>query len=381
MDEAIIKSLAIDPRLAYSEFKMTCEEVAGGMLTQHYPGTGMNEFHATCTDKEYAAKGLIVRDAHGDPELDGDGAEQPAPRPRYPVKPVRPQLIGATHAQLAFFRCDAEIYTDVALANTNLRKLVLIGCGLTIREQMSTEQGGLAAKTLPEIFQFLEDEYGSPTSADMRELRASLAKKFTGTKSFPTEAAKFQITLLQLQRSGDPMSQMQQIELFEDATEAIAGIPSCIARYKRRVKIDDRRLPELIRDVSRELPQSTIKDLGYANATAKANDSLGETMKKVSDRLAQVEQSLRQQADRRGRGAGGRGGRGNTEGRGGRGRGGRGSGRGSESEVPSHYCFEHGKNRTHTGVDCYAMARDPSYTQEMKNATAHCTIDGYEGRK
>jgi hypothetical protein len=86
------------------------------------------------------------------------------------------------------------------------------------------------------------------------------------------------------------------------------------------------------------------------------------------------------------------GGRGNdTSGRGrtGRGgRGGRGAGRtvyygpgiGAEQPVPPStmlYCFAHGLNSTHNGMNCRFMAQNPAYTDAMKRATCYCVIDGY----
>ena len=134
--------------------------------------------------------------------------------------------------------------------------------------------------------------------------------------------------------------------------------------------------------------EDEIEDWAVANNSALKSSTTTSTqlttlMKAVHDRLDIMESNLRTA----GRGAGGRG-----AGRGGRGDArttgratnpGRGSaGRGNASqERPTVYCFEHGFQRTHTGVNCHRMKNDTTYTQEMKNATGPCTINGYEGCK
>jgi hypothetical protein len=37
----------------------------------------------------------------------------------------------------------------------------------------------------------------------------------------------------------------------------------------------------------------------------------------------------------------------------------------------SHYCGLHGWNNDHNGPECRAMARDPKFTKDMRNATTH----------
>jgi hypothetical protein len=44
------------------------------------------------------------------------------------------------------------------------------------------------------------------------------------------------------------------------------------------------------------------------------------------------------------------------------------------------YCFCHGYNISHIGVDCKVMICDASYTTAQKAAQAPALIDGRQGR-
>ena len=103
-------------------------------------------------------------------------------------------------------------------------------------------------------------------------------------------------------------------------------------------------------------------------------------LKSINERLNNMESNIHTAG--RGPGRGGRG-AGRGDGQRGAGRGGaagRGSGPGTQ-QAPTMYCFVHGTQRSHAGTDCHHMKNDTSYTQEMKNATAPCSINGFEGKK
>ena len=388
---------------------------AATICTEDYP-LGLNHFDITLTPTEYAALGRIIQDAEGNPVLE-NGNPQPQPRHPVPVKPERPRgNVGAP--QLAFWKADELCHARVAVGTIKLRKEILIAIGQVCRDDLSTGPGGISAQSLSMILRHLELKYGTLTEKDIKHLRGKLSDKFTTPAKFTQEASKFKTVAAALEAGGGHMNQTQLIEIFTEATLAVVGIPSIIARYKRRVAgIPDRLLNDMMEQIENELPLITTSDAMFANATQQLlipsevdnwanattkNDTttsnmtssaqLGELLKSVNERLNSMESTLRTA----GRGSGGRGagraGRGDGRGAGRGGAAGRGAGRGgtTSQERPTVYCFEHGFqrshtgedcHRSHTGEDCHRMKTDTTYTQDMKTATGPCTINGYEGSK
>ena len=393
-----VTSLTVNPRRMYKQFKDDIRDLASTLATEHYPEEGLNEFHITLTPREYDALELPLIDENGAIILDPLGNVEMRPRTIIPLKPIRPMAnVGA--AALAFYKEDSAVAACVAIAKTTLKNAILNACGPTITADLSTQMpGGLAAQTIPMILQHLETKFGTLTSEDMRHLRAMLATKFTTPALFTSEAAKFKLNLAALEIGGDNMSQPQLVEVFEDATRAVTGIPEIMARYKRHVPIViNRNLDDIFTAVENELPQLTMTDAKYVNnlqqldecssgtmenvAFAVTNNStayIADQMKKVNTRLEIMEAAIL----RGGHGGRGRGGRGQAGGRG-AGRGGAGPGRGSGTgqERATLYCFEHGFNKSHAGQDCHRMRNDDTYTTEMKAAVGPCKIGVYEGHK
>jgi hypothetical protein len=389
----------------YKQFKDDIRDLASTLATEHYPEEGLNEFHITLSNQEYAALNQPLFDEHGDLIYDPLGNVEMRQRKVIPVKPIRPMAnVGA--AALAFYKEDSAVAASVAVAKTILKTTILNACGPTIIADLSTQlPGGLASQTIPMIIQYLETKFGVLKSEDMRHLRAMLATKFTTPALFTAEAARFKLNLTALEIGGDNMSQAQLIEVFEDATRAVTGIPEILARYKRHVPIAANRiLQDIFTAVENELPQLTMTDAKYVNnlqqveedsnemhenvAFAVSNNSTAsvtELIKKVNLRLENMEVTLRNAGRGNPNFRGGQGaGRGRADGRG-PGRGGAGSGRGpgtaTSAERPTLYCFEHGFNKSHAGKDCHRMDSDTTYTADMKAATGPCKIGGYEGRK
>jgi hypothetical protein len=396
--DKLITTLGANPRGAYAQFKIDLRDVAATLASADYPGEGLNYFQITRTDTEYAALGLQLLNAAGEPILDEAGDPQLRPRRAIPMRPVRPPG-NAPAAQLAFYREDIELAIRVAVAITKLRDMLLVACGPVIRAQLSTGVGGIAQQTLPMIMQHLETKYGTMTGDDLKELRAKLRTPFTTPANFIKEISKFKLNLTALTTAGDNMSQPQLIEILEEATITVVGFPTIIARYKRRVPILlNQRLDDLSDAIETEMVTNTTKDAKYANsasiideegtenvAYATSQLSINETLKLINARLDTMESTIRATpgGGGRGRGSGGAGrGRGDGRGPGRGGAAGRGRGPGTPATPRTeHYCFKHGTQHSHAGTDCYVMKRDPSYTQPMKDATAPCTIDGYEGEK
>jgi hypothetical protein len=201
------------------------------------------------------------------------------------------------------------------------------------------------------------------------------------------------------------MSNLNLIDILEENTKGVMGIPAIIERYKLRVNdVLARTVNELSDTIELELPIITTAGGNYANSATvipnddtdhhanaaynKSGDSITEVLKLINARLDDMESTIRSTprgGTGRGFGGGGRGrGDGRGPGRGGASGRGRGPGSTTASSVPPNtdmYCFHHGTQRSHTGAQCHMMRRDPSFTQQMKNATAPCTIDGYEGQK
>ena len=376
-------SMESEPRTKYPEVKRWMEEYAQSKCT-HIHARGLNEYYISDTPEQFLARALTQLDEHG--------VEQPMVRLELPATPNRP----ANNAHIAIvtmFAEDKKDYNSVALAMVDFRRDLLVICGPTIRDELSADAGGLAAKTFPQVIQHLYDRYGTPTSEDLKKERAKLGNKFSTPAQFVSEAARFKRTVAFLNANGDITSQPQQIQLLE-------GIPQCLARYKRRFPlVADRNVEALILAIQTELPLTTTQDAGYANAayeitttdmeaqanavTTSATNSLTVLMEKLSNRLDNLEVGSRK--NNGGRGPGGRNPRNSNPA-------GRGATRvtpattslnastGPNNGPPTLYCFEHG-TCYHAGKDCRTMANDATFTQAMKNVTKQCIIGGYQGSK
>ena len=326
----------------------------------------------------------------------------PEPRKPYPGRPTT-----QTASTLHFYKEDLAHYSDVAVAITQLRTKILVAVGPIINAELSADAEGLAAKTLAQILQHIDTHYGTLDEEDIKKLRNQIANfEFRSPANFAEDAANFHLLVATMDKGGEPMTQTNLMEIFTENTKRVIGIPEIIARYKRNVELDKRNVKEMTEKVRQDLKVITTSDGKYAsncetnvaeeelvhqvlancNANAQSNAAhFVDALKKIGERLDYMDSRSQgnPNPDRGGGNNNKRGGRG-TPGRGGASSsaGGRGAGPGpGKATHTSLYCFEHGTNRSHKGVDCKIMEKDASYTQEMKNATKSCTINGWVGAK
>jgi len=381
-----IEPLGTDIRRNLPRLKESARVIAGTLGVAWNP-EGLNAYHVTLTDAEYDALGKVQVDANDVPVLDAAGETIPLPRRVPMAKPAR--LHGApNHGALQNYREDSAEYIGVAEARNTLRTMVLIGCGPTIMEELSTDVGGLAAKTLAQIWAYLERQYGTLKADDVAALRDEIVQHpFANSATFSEDATKFLMKIAILNRGGENMSNTQLIEIFTNQTDGVPGIRDITLRYKRRVpELVDRNLRDLIERIRIELPTITTSAARYVNHArtnhddnnaghdilsnaAQANGQFAAALQKIGDRLDSMESKIQQSRNgktpNQGRGGG----------RAGGGRGGA-AGRGAGAPQSKYFCFEHGTNRTHNGKECKVMINDSTYTQAMKDAASPCTIDG-----
>jgi len=397
-----ITPLGSEPRVNLETFRDSATVFAGTKCTAHHPD-GLNIYHPTKTNREYDALKLVQKDEHGQPVLDEHEHTIPLPRKAYPGKPERPH--GANAAVLHFYKEDMIHANEVAVGITALRTAVLIAAGPIINAELSAEPGGIAAKSLAEILQHIDTHYGILAAEDIKKLRFRISDYvFRSPANFTEDAANFHLLVATLAKGGEAMTQTNLMEIFTENTKGMVGFPEIIARYKRKVKnLVDRNVKDLTDQVRLEMSVITTSGMQYANncGTDNAEDDMinqvlamsnaaaqsnaahfADALKKIGDRIDTME-SRGQSGSNPDRGGGKRNTRGDRGGRGTGGRGGtgRGSGPGTTETRASHYCFEHGKNRTHAGTDCKVMQHDKSYTDAMKSATGPCTLSGWEGAK
>ena len=167
-----IMPLGLEPRLNLDKFRESARAHAGTLCTAHHEG-GLNEYHITLSQREYDALGLVQIDDQGQPRLNDAGQPIPLPRKAMPTKPQRP--VGAPNAAvLAFYKEDVQLHTDVTIAATLFRTSLLNAAGDLIRAELSTDVGGLAAKTRENILQHIDTHYGTLNSEDVEQLRANI---------------------------------------------------------------------------------------------------------------------------------------------------------------------------------------------------------------
>jgi len=385
-----IQSLAVTPTLYYDRFLNGILEVAGNLCTADH-AEGLNFYHATLTDLQYAALHLILRQADGAPDLDGGGNEQPIPREPFPEPPALPAANAAAGA-IRVYESQRTLHHHVAVARRTLRALVIQACGDTIQDLLSLQPGGIAQKTLPQILLFLEFNYGSPTADDLNKLRERLNTKFTSAQAYPAERAKFQLTAAALTRGGDAMSQIQLISTFTKATAQVPGIGDCIERYN--IATPDPRnqvLADLAQAIQNELRFSTVANLGYAANASQRTQAIDRTIEPIIDqvlqRLDNMEATFRLHTSP------------NTAptlapqgGNNSQGTGTRTKARQPHEAAPQapqanttqqpkarQYCFCHGYQKSHASPTCKVMEGNAFYTAAMKRATVPCKINGTSG--
>ena len=267
-----IEPLGTDIRRNLDRFKESARVFAGTLCTAH-DHEGLNAYNITLSDNEYAALDRVQVDANGDRMLNAAGEPIPIPR-RVPLaKPARPN--GAPNAAvLAFHREDLAEHADLAEGINTLRTAVLIACGPIIRAELSTDVGGLATKTLPQIWTHLEQQYGKLKADDVAAIRDQIRQQeFASPATFGEDSTKFLLKIAQLNRGGENMSNTQLIEIFTNQTDGVAGIREITLRYKRRVpELANRNLRDLIDRIRLELPPVTTSAAKYVNHARTNNE-------------------------------------------------------------------------------------------------------------
>lgn len=374
-------SLAIRPTLELDEFIMRLHDYSATICTEHF-GEGLSEFHVARTPARFKQLGFESEEA------DEDGSFPALPYPKLPSKPARPAA-NASAATLEFYKEESRIYLAVRQGVTALRNKLLASVGEVILDELrSLQAGGLATLTLQDILVYLDSNYGEPSEDDLKELSANLSNKFTAVATFRSDAPKMKATFQKLSDFGQEVSALQKMTYLQDATDLLPPIVEALKDYKKEVtSVKLRSFDDMVAYVKQHVPLTTAGSASYVGATVVATRSTTTTPNaKAPPTASEIADELfpRFLAHFAGAGVSSLAGRGGNGGRTGRGGGrGNGDGRGGRGAPAANkkvkkYCFWHGYGGHH-GIDCNDMAADPSFTEEMKNATAPCTIDGYHG--
>ena len=269
--------------------------------------------------------------------------------------------------------------------------------GRALRHEIeATTPGGIHSLTNNPLQLWLYNRLGTPSESDIYALRRSTGFRFTSSVQFGQDAAKLKSIYPTLQSLQASVAMIDQVHQLEVNCSHLSHVTEAIGRYKLTTALANRNYDGLVTAVLRDLqrlPETTTGDYGFVGLVKDISESTTSTTS-ATTATTTIHPPLPQQQmgmtanNAVGRVDGGRrGGRVNE--RGNRG-GGRGRGRGfiygpaargtavGENSI-RYYCFAHGKNKTHSGMQCDLMARDSRYTLPMRQATTQCTIDGYQG--
>jgi hypothetical protein len=299
-----------------------------------------------------------------------------AVRAELPVAPG-PLAQNATNAQIAIRANEDDKFKAVQVGMRQLKELLSVAIGPVIRDDMDlAHPGGIASMTLQDMLLFLEARHSTVTNADLNMLIQSLSTKFDSVATFRADIARMAKTYRTLERCNQAFPEKHKTDALAAAVEHDLALSTCAAAYYKHVLDPSLRtftdMHEFIR-VRATNVQITAAKAGYAAATtivaSVPPEELSAQVRSLADTVASLAAAIQRPPER-----GGRTGRGGREQR----TSGRGRGRGAVAIEVRKYCFEHGFG-SHAGAECTVMQNDSSYTANMKNATAPCVIDNYQG--
>lgn len=384
--DILLVSLADNPSQHLDDFRVSLDELASSLCRQFYPVRGLLELQVSRTQAQFQELHLG--------EVNEDGEFIPQVFPPLPEAPAalanNANPVAVANHTLAYKKVEA-----VHVALGSMKTKVLAACGKTISAELRGLPGGISGISLADILQYLEEHYGVATESDIDRLNDLLAVPFVSTNSFRAEAAQMKITFSKLVRFGQPIAELAKMKYLAKATLLFPDIVEGIKDYKKsNAVLAERSFEGMVTYINLHVPTVTTGDMGYVGvaiagplqppitatdavaiqAAALVQAALPLLLQHFANLAVGVPaaQVAPQQSSGR-RGGGGQ------AGRGGRG-GGRAAGRGrGPPGLQPHYCFAHGWQHSHAGPTCLVMINDPTYTPDMRNATAPAFIGGYQG--
>ena len=194
--------------------------------------------------------------------------------------------------------------------------------------------------------------YNLSTAQTLKSLQAALKNPMTGEQDFQQYMTTFRANVNKLSRAGQPPTDFTQIQSIVTATEHHAVISAAIGTYMDTFPLlADQKPDALVEHIILRVPNhATASTLGYANAALSKED----IVKMINDARAEGVKEGRKQISKSS------------------------AVKNQYSKEANQYCFFHGYNISHTGLNCRYMANNTDYTPAMKAATSHKGNGGSE---
>jgi len=273
----------------------------------------------------------------------------------------------ASAATVHLYREDSELYRRYLGYVASLRAALLESLGPEIQIFLRDPNHNIIILSIPQIMAMMRETYGTAAAADIEALLARLSEPITAGDhdSFVSFTIGFRQTVAALDRAGQPLSQYLQCRRLQEATASQSNIARAVAFYfETNPLLADQSLADLIAFVLRQLQNTSVSCLGYANAAAVLPSSFMPPPHPVQE--AFMAATDRRQRRRQGRGHGASPSAGPRQSTG-------------LDPQPSHssrqYCYHHGFSG-HPSSNCNFMRRSTAHTAAMRAATSPNDVPG-----
>ena len=283
--------------------------------------------------------------------LEGNTLENGDIKPR--PETTRPilQLAANTNA-LAIYKILKEEFDIVNNESKDLKQNILQSIGSDNQSGLEDNVTGFRSVTSKNIVDEMLKLYNLPTAHTIKSLHTDLNKLMTGEQDFRQFMTVFRATVQKLTRAGQPPSDFLQIQSIIKATANHAVISKAVDSYLDKFPLlADQKPAALVEHIILRVPNhATASTLGYANAALSKED----ITKMINDARAEGVKEGRQQVTKSS------------------------AVKNQHIKEANRYCFFHGYNISHTGLNCKFMANNADYTPAMKAATSHKDNGGSE---
>lgn len=297
----------------------------------------------------------------GNTAQNGDVA--PVPNPQPPGT-----LAGnASAATVHLYREDVELHRRYLGYVASLRAALLESLGPEIQISLRDPQHNIIILSIPQIMAAMRTSYGTAAAADIEALLVQLSEPIQGGDhdTFMSFTIGFRQIVAALDRAGQPLSQYMQCRRLQEATVSQSNIARAVAFYfETNPLLADQSLAELIQFVLRQLQNTSVSSIGYANTAA--------VLPSVPIRSPPpINEAYMAATDRRQRKRQGRGQSNSTSGPR--------LSSGVDTTLPihssRHYCYQHGFGG-HPSSTCNFMRRSTAHTAAMRAATSPTDVPG-----
>ena len=226
----------------------------------------------------------------------------------------------------------------------------------TVIAALSDEHTQLMHLSLRDGYKYVFKHFFTLNERDIIDLKAALQAPFTSVDTFESEASDKALKIASLGRNGHVMNVFDQMEIITNCAAYLPVLIELIIQFKRETPPSNRTRTKMVASVVANIPNiprsmtiTTGNVHSYAGATTSTPRLYTQVeMEAAVDKAVQKALALHSH---------------------------------STSTTNRMYCFLHGTNDSHTGIECKVMGRNKvKYTPAMVNAKKQSTINGEVGK-